>query len=74
MPVLSLLRDKKTDGDKKILTCDFQMVLGVFQISVTGGVEGIWEVMEGKDQRHLEGWLRMFFSALKMGPDSPFNH
>lgn len=74
MPVLSLLRDKETDDDKKILSCDFQMLLVVFQISMTGGVERIWEVMEGKDQRHLEGLLRMFFNSLKMGPDSPFNH
>lgn len=74
MPVLSLLRDKETDGDKKILTCYFQMILVVFQISMAGGVEGIWEVVERKDERRLGGCLRTVFNPGKMGPDSPPNH
>lgn len=60
---LNLLRDKETDRDKKIFTCYFQMILVVFQISMAGGVEGIWEVVERKYERHLEGCLRSFQSC-----------
>lgn len=74
MPVLSLLRGKKHDGDEKIFTCYFQMILVVFQISVAGGVEGIWEVIEEKDERNLKGYLIMVFNHVKMGPDSTINH
>lgn len=74
MPVLNLLWDKKTDGDKKIFTCYFQMTVVVFQISMAGGVEGIQDVVERKDERHLQGCLRTVFNPVKMGPDSPLNH
>lgn len=62
MPVLSLLRGKKHDRNEKIFTCYFQMILVVFQISVAGGVEGIWEVIEEKDERNLKGYFIMVFS------------
>ena len=74
MPVLNILRGKETDGDKKIFTCYFQMVLVVFQISMVGGMEGIWEVVERGDERHLEGCLKTVFNSVKMSLDSSLNH
>lgn len=74
MPVVNLLGDKETDGQKKTFTCYFPMILVVFQISMAGGVRGIWKVVERKDERHLEGCLRTVFNPVKIGPDSPLNH
>lgn len=50
------------------------MILVVFQVSVAGGMEGIWKVVEREGERHLEGCLRTVFNHVKMGPDSPLNH
>lgn len=46
------------------------MILVVFQISMAGGVEAIWKVVERKDERHLEEC----FTPVKMDPNSPLNH
>lgn len=54
MPVLNLLRGKETDGSKRVFNSYFQMILVVFQISMAGGMKGIWEVVEKEDKRHLE--------------------
>jgi len=50
------------------------MILVVFQISMAGGMEGIWEVVERKDEIPLEGWLKPAFNPVKMDPDSSLNH